>query len=464
MPTAPGSPAPEPDPEPATQPAPAPVDGATIDREVVRLAVPTLGALLAPPLFLLADAAIVGRLGPAPLAGLGLAGAVVTTVTGLSVFLAYGTTGSVARLLGAGDVTGALRHGVSAMWLALGIGAVAAVVGWTVTTPVVSAFGAPADASEQAETYLRVGWWGLPALLVALASTGVLRGLQDTRTPLVVAATGAVANLVLNVVLVLGLSMGIAGAALGTVITEIGMASVLCWVVARGARSHGVGLRPRAGDVSSSWRVGWPLLARTAAMRVALLAATAVAARLGTSGLAAYNVAFLVWGLLALALDALAIAAQALVGRYLGGGDPYRVRALTTRLVRWGVIGGAVLALLTAALAVPLSSLFTDDADVARLLLVALLVVAALQPLAGWVFVLDGILIGAGDGRYLAAAAVMATVAFLPLAALAGQVAASARDTVGIVALWLAIGGWMLARLATLAPRARSQRWMVTGG
>jgi len=444
-------------------PSPAAASGRAVDREVVRLAVPSLGALLAPPLFLLADAAIVGRLGPAPLAGLGLAGAVITTVTGLSVFLAYGTTGSVARLLGAGDVAAAVRHGVSAMWLALGIGVAAALAGWTATTPLVAAFGAPADATEQAETYLRVGWWGVPALLVALASTGVLRGLQDTRTPLVVAAAGALANVALNVVLVLGLGMGIAGAALGTVVAEVAMAGALSTVVARGARAHGVGLLPHGSDVSSSWHTGWPLLVRTAAMRVALLGATAAAARLGTTGLAAFNVAFVVWGLLALALDALAIAAQALVGRYLGSGDPDPVRTLTTRLVRWGLLGGAALGLTTAALAVPLAPLFTDDADVARLLVVALLVVAVLQPLAGWVFVLDGILIGAGDGRYLALAAVGATVVFVPLAVLAVQ-ASSWGDAVGMVALWSAIGGWMLARLATLAPRARSQRWLVTGG
>jgi putative MATE family efflux protein len=443
-------------------PTPSAASGRAIDREVVRLALPSLGALLAPPLFLLADAVIVGRLGPAPLAGLGLAGAVITTVTGLSVFLAYGTTGAVARLLGAGDVVAAVRHGISAMWLALGIGVAAAVVGWTVTTPVVSAFGAPADATEQAETYLRVGWWGIPALLVSLASTGVLRGLQDTRTPLLVAAAGALGNLLLNVALVLGLDMGIAGAAAGTVIAEVAMAAALSVVVARGARAQGVGLRPHGTDVSSSWRTGWPLLVRTAAMRVALLAATAAAARLGTTGLAAFNVAFVVWGLLALALDALAIAAQALVGRYLGSGDPDSVRTLTTRLVRWGVLGGAVLGLTTAALAVPIAPLFTDDADVARLLLVALLVVAVLQPLAGWVFVLDGILIGAGDGRYLALAAIGATVAFLPLAVLAVQ-ASSWGDAAGMVALWFAIGGWMLVRLATLAPRARSPRWIVTG-
>lgn len=434
----------------------------SIDREVVRLAGPALGALLAPPLFLLADAAIVGRLGPAALAGLGLAGAVLTTVTALSIFLAYGTTGSVARLLGSGNVAGAIRHGISAMWLGLAIGAAATALGWAVTSPVVAAFGAPSDAADQAETYLRIGWWGLPALLVSLAGTGVLRGLQNTRTPLVVAATGAAGNVGLNVVLVLGLDMGIGGAALGTVIAEVGMAAALVRVVAVAATKHGLALRPHRDDLSSSWRTGWPLLVRTAAMRVALLAATAAAARLGTTGLAAFNVAYVVWGLLALALDALAIAAQAMVGRFLGAGDPGPVRTLTTRLVRWGLLAGLALGLVTAALSVPLAPLFTSDAEVRRLLVVALLVVAALQPLAGWVFVLDGILIGAGDGRYLALAAVGATVAFLPMVMLAGRLSAHGSAT-GMVALWLAMGGWMLARLATLAPRARSQRWLVTG-
>ncbi len=453
MPTPPGS-----RPEPDTAPS-----GRAIDGEVTRLAVPALGALLAPPLFLLADAAIVGRLGAAPLAGLGLAGAVLTTVTALSVFLAYGTTGSVARLLGAGDVPGALRHGVSAMWLGAAIGAVAAAAGWTFTRPVVALFGAPAEVSNQAVTYLQVGWWGIPALLVSLAGTGVLRGLQDTRTPLVVAAAGAVGNVVLNLVLVLGVGWGIAGAATGTVLTEVAMAIALGLVVARGARRTGVGLGPRRADLTSSWQVGWPLLVRTAAMRVALLVATAVAARLGTSGLAAFNVAYVIWGLLALALDALAIAAQALVGRYLGAGDPRPVRALTARLVRWGVLGGLVLGLSTAALAVPVAPLFSDDPQVHRLLVVALLVVALVQPLAGWVFVLDGILIGAGDGRYLAMAAIAATAVFVPAAMLAAQVADGYGNDAGIAALWASIGVWMLARLLTLAPRAASQRWLRTG-
>ena len=454
MPTRPGSPPEQDDAVPA---------GRAIDREVTRLAVPALGALLAPPLFLLADAAIVGRLGSAPLAGLGLAGAVLTTVTALSIFLAYGTTGSVARLLGSGDVPGALRHGVSAMWLGAGIGTVAATVGWGVSEPVVALFGAPDDVADEAVAYLQVGWWGVPALLVSLAGTGVLRGMQDTRTPLVVAASGAVVNVVLNVVLVLVLGLEIAGAALGTVLTEVAMALALGLVVARGARAHDVGLRPHRGDLTSSWRAGWPLLVRTAAMRVALLVATAVAARLGTSGLAAFNVAYVIWGLLALALDALAIAAQALVGRYLGAGDPGPVRALTARLVRWGAVGGLALGLVTAAVAVPIAPLFSDDPQVHRLLVVALLVVAVLAPLAGWVFVLDGILIGAGDGRYLALAAIAATVAFVPAALLAAALADTRGSMVGIAALWASIGVWMIARVVTLAPRAASERWLRTG-
>ena len=433
-----------------------------VDREVLRLGVPALGALLAPPLFLLADAAIVGRLGPAPLAGLGLAGIVLSTVAGLSIFLAYGTTGSVARLLGAGRHAEALRHGVSALWLAGAIGVAAAVVGLLTTEQVCAAFGASPEATAQAETYLRVGWFGLPALLVSLAGTGVLRGLQNTRTPLVVASLGAALNVVASVVLVLGLGLGIAGSALGTVAAEVGMAVWLTTVVLRDAARHGVSPWPHAADVSASWSTGWPLLVRTALLRVALLAAAAAAARLGTEGLAAYNVAYVVWGLLALALDALAIAAQALVGRYLGEGDPASVRALTRRLVRWGVLGGAVLGMGTAVLAAPLPALFSEDDTVRGLLTVALLVVAVLQPLAGWVFVLDGILIGAGDGRYLALAGLVSTLAFLPLAVLAVALG-SAGATEGIVALWLAIGGWVLVRLVTLAPRARSTRWLVTG-
>jgi putative MATE family efflux protein len=298
-------------------------------------------------------------------------------------------------------------------------------------------------------------------MLLVLAGTGVLRGLQDTRTPLVVAIAGAVGNVGLNVMLVYGLDMGIAGSALGTVIAQTAMAAAFARVVFRGARRHGASLRPDRPGVQRSFGAGVPLVVRTVSMRVALIVATVVAAGLGTAELAAYQVAFTTWTLLALILDAVAIAAQALVGRALGAGDVEEARSITRRMVQWGVLAGVGLALVTVAAAPVYGQLFTPDPQVRSLLVAALVVVAVMQPFAGWVFVLDGVLIGAGDGRYLAVASVLSVLAFLP-AALA-VAAFDMSGTAGLVALWAAMGIWILARLVTLALRERNGAWLVTG-
>ena len=210
-----------------------------IDRQILALAVPALGALVAEPLFVLVDSAVVGHLGTAPLAGLALASTVLMTVIGLCVFLAYATTAAVARRLGSGDRAGALQVGVDGMWLALGLGVVLAAVTWLSAPWLIEALGASDDVAQQAVTYLRWSAPGLPGMLLVLASTGALRGLLDTRTPLVVAAAGAVVNAVLNVVLVYGVGMGIAGSGLGTALTQLAMAVALTVVVVRGARGSG---------------------------------------------------------------------------------------------------------------------------------------------------------------------------------------------------------------------------------
>src|SRR6476659_1224358 len=214
------------------------------DREIWRLAVPAFLALVAEPLFLLADAAIVGHLGTAPLAGLGIAGAVLQTAVGLCVFLAYGTTAGVARRLGAGDLRGALAQGVDGLWLAVGIGAATTVAGIALTEPLVHAFGASPDVTAPAETYLRIAFLGTGPLLVMLAATGVLRGLQDTRTPLLVAVGGNALNIVLNLVLVYPVGLGIAGSAVGSVLAQVASAAVFVAVVVRAARRHDAPLRP----------------------------------------------------------------------------------------------------------------------------------------------------------------------------------------------------------------------------
>jgi putative MATE family efflux protein len=427
------------------------------DPEIWRLALPALGALVAEPLFLLADTAIVGHLGTPQLAALGIAGVVLTTLVNVSIFLAYGTTAAVARQLGAGDRRAALAQGVDGCWLAVVVGLATLVVGWPLTPWVVSLFGPQPDVAGYAETYLRISLLGIPSMLLVLAATGVLRGLQDTRTPLLVAAAGAAGNVVLNLVLVYGLGLGIAGSALGTVIAQTAMAAAFVRVVGRGALRHGAPLRPDWPGVRRSFGAGVPLVVRTVSMRAALVVATVVATGLGTVELAAHQIAYITWSLLALVLDAIAIAAQALVGKDLGAGDVAVVRSTTRRMVEWGLLAGTGLGVLVAVVAPVYALLFTRDPEVRGLVVVALLVVAMMQPLAGWVFVLDGVLIGAGDGRFLAVASALSVLAFLPAAW-----AVSAYD-LGLVALWAAIGVWMLARLLTLALRERGDSWVVTG-
>lgn len=431
------------------------------DREILRLALPALGALVAEPLFLLTDSAIIGHLGTPQLAGLGIASTVLSTLVNVSIFLAYGTTAAVARMLGAGQMAGALRAGIDGCWLALLIGGGTLLVGWPLTPWVVGWFGPEPTVATHAEIYLRISLLGIPAMLLVLAATGVLRGLQDTRTPLYVAATGAASNVLLNVLLVHGVGLGIAGSAIGTVIAQTGMAAVFVIVVARAARREGTSLVPHWPGVRHAFGAGVPLIIRTVAMRVALIITTVVATGLGTAELAAHQVAFNTWVLLALVLDAVAIAAQALVGRALGASDVPQARDITRRMVQWGVLSGFGLTLLVGAVAVVYPVLFTPDPQVRSLLFAALLVVAVLQPMAGWVFVLDGVLIGAGDGRYLAWASVVSVAIFLPAAF--AVLLLDLSGTTGLVGLWSAIGIWTLARLITLDVRERRGNWAVTG-
>ena len=427
------------------------------DREILHLAVPAFGALVAEPLFLLSDSAIVGHLGTAQLGGLGVAGQALNTLVYLCVFLAYGTTAGVARQVGAGDLRGAIRQGIDGMWLALAIGAVLIVAGWPLIPWIVDAFGASPGVAPYAETYLRVSLFGIPSMLVVLAGTGVLRGLQDTRTPLLVSIGGFSLNLLLNVVFVIVLGWGIAGSAWGTVLAQTGSAVVYVAVVLRAALRHGAMVRPDWDGLRTSATAGFGLLVRTAALRVVLIVGTSIAARMGDPEIAAYQVGFQVWTLLAFALDAIAIAGQAITGRYLGASDITATRAVTRRMVWWGIGCGVVFGLAVLVIRPWLPALFTSDGDVRNLLLASLLLVAALQPVAGVVFVLDGILIGAGDGAYLAVTTLVATAVFLPAALVVH------RTDAGLVGLWVAIGLWMLTRMITLSLRARGDRWMVTG-
>ncbi|MDX6280383.1 MAG: hypothetical protein QOH03_1454 [Kribbellaceae bacterium] len=437
--------------------SPMPITSWSQDREILRLAVPAFFALVSEPLMLLADSAIVGHLGTPQLAALGVAGTILQTLVGICVFLAYGTTSAVARRIGAGDHRGALTQGIDGLWLALLLGVVLAVVGVVLAPLAISGFDPSPDVADYAVTYLRISCLGIPSMLLLLAATGVLRGLQDTKTPMIVAISANLANIGLNLFLVYGLDLNIAGSALGTAIAQTAAGVALVWVVVRGARRDGAKLRPDRPGILASAQAGIPLVVRTLTLRAAIILATYVATSLGTTSVAAHQVAFTLWSFLALALDAIAIAAQALTGRALGAGDVAGTRAITRRMMWWGLVSGFVGGLALWGLRGLYVPWFTSDPEVRHTLAAILLVAALWQPVNGVVFVLDGVLIGAGDGRYLAVAGVIALVLYVPLALSVLWFGG------GVVALWWAFGGFMLLRLLTLLTRERRDSWLITG-
>ena len=431
----------------------------TLNREILRLAVPALGALVAEPAFLMVDAALVGHLGTVPLAGLGIASAVLQTIVGLMIFLAYSTTPAVARRFGAGNHKDAVSVGIDGMWLARGLGAVLAAAGALSSPWLVSLFGASAEVAEQADIYLMISMWGLPAMLIVFAATGLLRGMQDTVTPLWIAGAGFGANALLNWLFIYGFGWGIAGSAVGTVTAQWSMVAAYVVIVARLARRHSASVRPQRDGVRGSARSGGWLFLRTVSLRAALLVTVGVATGIGTDELAGWQVVFTIFSAAAFALDALAIAAQALIGKDLGAGDVSGAKHVLARTVAWGAWFGVIVGAVIGALSGVIGLVFTGDPALAALIQPALIVLAVAQPVAGIVFVLDGVLMGSGDVRYLAIAGGLNLVPFLPALWIISLVGVD--GTAGVT--WLAVaffGVYLLARFATLGWRVKTGRWL----
>lgn len=424
---------------------------ARIDRDIAGLAIPALGALLVEPLFLLADTAMVGHLGQDALAALAVATNILQTLVGLMVFLAYATTPAVARHLGEGRRDLALTAGVSGMWLAALIGVVLLAVGLPTAGLMVEAFGVTPEVAGQAHGYLSASLWGVPAMLLVFAGTGVLRGLQDTRTTLLVSALGFGANIVLNAVLIYGAGLGVVGSGVGTALAQWGMAVAYILLVQRAARRERASLRPRWSDVGGVAASSWWLFLRTVSLRICVLATVWVAARMGTTETANYQIVATLFTTAAFALDSLAIAAQALVGKARGEGSG--MQAYAVRLTRWGWLAGIVIGILAAALSPVLGHAFTSDPAVLSALPATILLMAAGLPLAGYTFILDGILIGAEDYRYLAVA--MLVTLMIQLAAVVAITTWAPTGLTGALVLWASYGFvFMGSRALVLGPRA----------
>ena len=424
-----------------------------VDREVLRLALPAMAALAADPLLSLVDTALVGRLGTAELAALGICTAVFTTVFFAFNFLTYGTTAAVARLRGAGDAAGAARYAVQALWLACGLGAVLTGLLLLARAPILGAMGAAGPVVAPAADYLGIRALGAVPLLVSQVGHGLFRGLKDTRTPLLVTIAINVVNGVVSWVLIYPLGQGVAGAAAGTVLAET-CAAVAFLVLAR-RRLPAVDLRVDRAAMRSLVAVSTDLFLRTAALLGGLLVTTAVAARMGTVVVAAHQIARELWTMLALLLDGFAIAGQAMIATSLGAGRLDQARADARRLVGWGLLTGALIGLAYFAAGAVLPRLFTSDPAVLHAVAQVWLVVALLQPVGGVVFVLDGVLMGASDFRFLllstAAAAVLA-LAPISLAAL--------RLGWGLRGIWAGMAALMAVRLAATLLRLRRGRWV----
>lgn len=433
-----------------------------IDSSIAHLAIPALGALIAEPLFLIVDSAMVGHLGASSLAGLAVASAILQTAVGLMVFLAYSTTPLVARRRGADDLRGAVQAGVDGLWLALGIGVIVGAALWALSGPLVAGFGASGETSEAALSYLTISAAGIPAMLVVFAASGLLRGLQDTKTPLAVATAGFAANALLNWWLIYGLDLGIAGSAIGTVIAQWGMVLVYVGVVARHARRAGAGAMPRRDGLRHAGRSGGWLFIRTAGLRAALLVTVFAASSHGTAATAGYQVVFTIFSTASFALDALAIAAQALVGDALGARNARRARLVVSRTVFWGVGFGALAGALLAGASPVLGRVFTSDPAVLEILPWALVTLGISLPLGGLVFVLDGVLMGAGDARYLAWTSLVNLAVYVPvLWALTALVPEGTAALIAITAGFAFV--FMGARATTLGLRARGDKWVTLG-
>ena len=427
------------------------------DREIARLAVPALGALIAEPLYTLADTAVVGHLGTPHLGGLAVASQVLLGALSLFIFLAYGTTAAVGRLIGAGNHHQAAQQAVQGLWLASAVGTVLAAAAYAFSDPLLRILGADGEVLAQGRIYLRISLFGLPAMLITLAGVGYLRGLQDTLRPLKVAVVTAGLNLAMELVLIYGLGFGIGASALSTVIAQWLAASAYVWWIRQAVAAHGVTLAPDRMIIGRLAVVGLDLFLRTAALRASFTISVAVAARLGDVELAAHEVIYQLMFFLALALDAVAIAGQAMIGRYLGADEPDQARAAGRRMIEWGLASGLVATVVLLAARPWLPLVFSSDEAVLSLAGFLILHLAFLQPVNGVVFALDGVLIGAGDMRFLAVAMTGAAAVFVPLA-----MWVMAADA-GIGWLWGAMWALMAARLVALLWRFAGSRWLVPG-
>ncbi|MCE7007602.1 MATE family efflux transporter [Kibdelosporangium philippinense] len=423
-------------------------------RRLLSLAVPALGVLAAEPLYLLVDTAVVGHLGAIPLAGLSVAGIMLAQVSTQMTFLSYGTTARVARLHGAGRRADAVAEGVQATWLAIFMGLVLIVAGQSLARPVAELLSGSPEVADAAVSWLRIALLGVPFILITMAGNGWMRGVQDTVRPLRYVLAGNALSAVSCPILVYVADWGLEGSAIANVAAQVISATMFV----RALLVEKVSVKPEFGKMRAQLGLGRDLVVRSLAFQACFVSATTVAAHTSTAAVGAHQVVLQLWTFLALVLDSLAIAAQSLVGEALGAGDERQAHKVAWQVTGYGLIFGCLLGVLFAALAGVLPRVFTPDASVLAEIPNAWWFFVALQPIAGVVFALDGVLLGAGDAAFMRnATLVAAIVGFLPF------IWASLFFGWGLAGIWTGLAAFMVIRLIAVLLRARSGRWAVVG-
>ncbi|KXO92125.1 MATE family efflux transporter [Tsukamurella pulmonis] len=437
-----------------------------LGRRILGQALPALGVLAAEPLYLLWDTAIIGRLGALPLAGLAVGALILATVSTQLTFLSYGTTSRSARRFGAGDPGGAVVEGVQATWIALAVGGALLALVQGLAGPITRAIAGRAEIAGAAESWLRVAAFGIPLILITMAGNGWLRGVQRPRAPLVFVLVGLGLSTVLCPVLVFGWAgapeLGLVGSAWANLAGQIVSGSLFLGAVVRAAGGGAAGpvaaLRPQPALIRAQLVLGRDLIVRSLSFQVCFVSAGAVAARAGAQYVGAHQIAMQLWNFVSLVLDSLAIAAQTLVGAALGSGKVAAARSLGHRVTAWSTLVAVLIATALAAASGVLPHLFTSDPAVLDALRVPWWFLVAMIPIAGVVFALDGVLLGASDAAYLRSATLAAAlVGFLPLIWL------SYAFGWGLAGIWSGLATFMVLRCLAVVVRFLGHRWERVG-
>ncbi|MDN6263654.1 MAG: MATE family efflux transporter [Corynebacterium casei] len=422
-------------------------------RKVFGLALPALGVLAAMPLYLLLDTAVVGRLGAEQLAALGAAAAVQSVVTTQLTFLSYGTTARSSRLFGSGKKDEAVAEGVQATYVALIVGFALACVMWLFGGQIALWMTGNPETAELTAAWLHVAALAIPITLVEMAGNGWLRGIQDTKKPLYFTLAGLIPGAIAVPIFVH--FWGLVGSAWANV---LGMGIIAVLFLLELKKQHSGSWRLRPSVIKRQLVLGRDLIIRSASLQVAFLSAAAVAARFGTSPLAAHQVMLQIWNFLTLVLDSLAIAAQTLIGAALGAKSVDTARSAGQKIIGYSVIFSGGLAAVFALGAAFIPRIFTNDEAVLEAMRIPWWIMIAMIVAGGVLFAIDGVLLGAGDAAFLRTITVGSViVGFLP-----GILIAYFLD-LGLAGIWCGLAAFIGLRTIAVVFRFYSMRWAVVG-